>query len=206
MSSLSNILVEKNEVYQKTDLTFISDNNVLGYYIRKFKQNPYRSFAAYSENIDEIYNNNIDNLIAIDGYPFQTKIKTIKPSILKKITEYEYYLDHSKFNRGYEKLYTMLRPLVLEAHSAGIFFRLATEVKRIKNLNLDEFKQFLEALPIDSLQISIGLNVIGIGLVKQLREEIPEKITIKAVGGINGYNRAKLLLENGADIIGSSVM
>lgn len=198
-------LQKHNETYKNIDLTYAELNlDSVNFYIAKYNDHPYRTFCTFDTHVNHVFDEGVDRICCIFGYPFDTKIK-IDNSMLKKCVDVELWFDYDRVRKNPERVFKELRRLTLQCHSEGVRVRAVTE---LKDIGLERTNQWLDvciAASVNHIQTGYGLTNLNEEWLPEMKQKL-KKLKIKAVGDINDIETAKNLLSKGADIIGSSTI
>ena len=201
-----NNLEEYHNVYSKIDLTFLDeDYSKIKYYLYKFQNYPYRTFCTLEKHISNVYNEGIDNLSAVIGYPFSETV-TLSNDTLRKVKDIEIWFEHSRVRRNPEKLFKNLRKITLKAHAEGVRVRAVTELYKLPLDTINEWFDVCKEASVDHIQTGYGLTSLNENWLPEMKEKLSSDFTIKAVGNINSIQQANNMLKQGAQIIGSSTI
>ena len=142
------------------------------------------------------------------GYsPTSAKVEEIKNSIDKGVDEIDAVVNIAAIKNGKWAFVTNdIKSLTTAAHLQSKVIKLILETGLLTE---DELKKALEICvdaEVDFVKTSTGFNGQGANLdvVKQMRELLPETIKIKASGGIRTKEFATMLIEAGAERLGTS--
>lgn len=199
-------LKQYQDIYSKIDLTFLDFNfKKIHYYLYKFDDFPYRSFCTLQQHVNQVYDANIRTISAVVGYPFTSDIR-VENSTLQKCQDIEVWFEAGRVLRSPEKLFKTLRQITLKAHAAGVRVRAVTELSQLRLETINEWIDVCKTASVDHIQTGYGLTAINEDWIPELKEKLGDTFKLKIVGDVNSITKAKRLIENGADIIGSSTI
>ncbi len=94
----------------------------------------------------------------------------------------------------------------MAVHLKGKVIKLIIETSLLSTEEIEKICTICAEVGVDFVKTSTGYNGQGASpeIVKNLRQHLPEKIKIKASGGIKNFQQAQALIDAGASRLGSS--
>jgi deoxyribose-phosphate aldolase len=146
------------------------------------------------------------------GFPFgystaAAKLAEIEQAIADGADELDIVINLVALREGYwDQLEEEMRMLTLRAHTSGKLVKVIIESGILTDEEIIRCCSVYSHVGVDFLKTSTGYAEKGASLaaVQLMRQHLPQKIKIKASGGIRDYAFAAALIEAGADRLGCS--
>lgn len=151
-------------------------------------------------------------LVTVVGFPmgFHTvsaKVEEVKKAIMNGAHELDVVLNLAAFVSGdFTTLKNDLESMLMAAHSKGCKVKAIVESGAFKTDDLIRLTDLAVEAGTDYIKTSTGYFAQGATpqTIELLRKHLPDKIGLKASGGIKTFEAAKQMLNAGANIIGTS--
>lgn len=157
----------------------------------------------------------IDNrelqLVTVIGYPLgyqmtETKMKECEIALLDGANELDVVMNLSAFNDGMSWVKVEVAKLAQLVHSADATIKIILETELWEEDKMIQALEIIADAGADFAKTSTGYhrNPVNIKTIQFMRKHLPSSVGIKASGGITDSTQARMLLEAGADRIGTS--
>jgi len=154
----------------------------------------------------------IIKVATVIGFPFgysttMAKLAEIEQAIADGADELDIVINLVALREGYwDQLEEEMRMLTLRAHTSGKLIKVIIESGILTDEEIIRCCSVYSHVGVDFLKTSTGYAEKGASLaaVQLMRQHLPQRIRIKASGGIRDYAFAAALVEAGADRLGCS--
>ncbi len=150
-------------------------------------------------------------LVTVIGFPLgfqmtETKIGEIELALQNGANELDIVMNLSAVNDGMNWAKIELAKCAKVIHEAGAIMKVIVETDLWNEDQLLEVIKIVSDSGADFFKTSTGYHrsPVNIKTVKFIRTHLPSNVGIKASGGISDPQQAKLLIESGADRLGTS--
>ncbi len=152
------------------------------------------------------------NLVTVIGFPYgysptNVKVAEARTTMENGADELDMVINMAAFKSGdIQYVKNDIQSIVTAAHLQNKKVKVIVETGIMNDEELQQLCGLCAEAEADFVKTSTGVLADGITpeTVKKLRQWLPEKIKIKAVGGVRTHAQAIELIEAGADRIGSS--
>lgn len=150
-------------------------------------------------------------LVTVAGFPLgynmtETKLDEIKHAIDNGADEIDLVLNISAFKSGLPWTKIEIAKCSKLAHDYHKILKVIIETAYLSNEEIVELCKMCADAGVDFVKTSTGFAPSGAQVehIKLMRQSLPKDVRIKASGGIKTFEQAKLLIEAGADRLGTS--
>ena len=160
----------------------------------------------------ELLNNTRVNVATVVGFPlgyttFTNKVNECHDVIARGANEVDAVLNIAAFKTGnHDFVHKELMALSDVCKAGQAILKVIIETALLSAEEIEQVCRLCTEADVDMVKTSTGFASRGASVqdVVLMRKVLPEKIRIKAAGGIKNYAFAKQLIEAGADRIGTS--
>lgn len=146
------------------------------------------------------------------GFPFgysttPAKVEEIKRAVNDGASELDVVINICALKEGnWHYVKSDIESMTVAAHLKGKVIKVIFETGLLSKEEIQKLCTFCTDLGVDYVKTSTGISGGGATteVVELLRSELPEKIKIKASGGIRTAEQARAMLEAGANRLGTS--
>jgi len=150
-------------------------------------------------------------LVTVAGFPLgynmtETKLDEIKHAIDNGADEIDVVLNISAFKSGLPWTKIEIAKCSKLAHDQHKILKVIIETAYLSNEEIIEICKMCAEAGVDFVKTSTGFAPSGAQVehIKLMRQSLPKDVRIKASGGIKTFEQAKLLIEAGAERLGTS--
>jgi deoxyribose-phosphate aldolase len=158
----------------------------------------------------EIGNNDLI-LVTVIGYPLgyqmtETKITETELALKQGANEIDVVINASAFSTEINWVKVELAKLAKRIHDSGALLKVILETDLWNDKELITLLSICADTGVDIAKTSTGYHrdAVTPEMIKFFRQHLPTRIGIKASGGIKTKEQAKMLIEAGADRLGTS--
>lgn len=150
-------------------------------------------------------------LVTVIGFPLgyqmtESKMMDIEMAIKDGVDDLDIVMNISSFKTGLPWTKIELAKCSKRIHEAGKTMKVIIETAYLTNKDIEEACKLCADAGSDFVKTSTGFAPEGARIehIKLMRSVLPSEVGIKASGGISSWQKAKEMIEAGADRIGAS--
>ena len=158
----------------------------------------------------ELAHSNIQ-LVTVIGFPLgydltEVKLEQIKQAIAHGANELDIVMNISAFKSGHTWAKTDLAKCAKEIHESGCLMKVIIETALLSDEEIIKACQLSMEAGADFVKSSTGLASEGAvpSKIKLMRRSLPGNVGVKASGGIKKHSDAIIMIDSGADRLGTS--
>lgn len=136
----------------------------------------------------------------------EVKVAETQDAINKGADEIDYVLNVAKVKEGnYEYIEDEMNQIVSVCKKNNVISKVIYEICYLTDEEIIKISQIAKKVGIDYVKTSTGFGPSGatVKAIKLMKENVGDKVKVKAAGGIHTWNFCRQLIDAGADRIGT---